>query len=145
MNQNYPHDTKPVEHLFDDEFSVTYATFWQRLGAMLIDGLILAIFTLLMDSLLLEHQSNILEVIVGWLYFSLQESGSAQATLGKRALGIKVTNSQGARISFGQATGRHFGKIVSTLIIFIGFLMVLWDEKRQALHDKMASTFIVQK
>jgi len=85
----------------------------------------------------------VFNIVAQWLYYALQESGPRQATLGKRALDIKVTNEQGGRISFGQATGRHFGKYLSMLILFIGYLMMLWDDRSQTLHDKMAGTFVV--
>lgn len=88
---------------------------------------------------------GILNVIVGWLYAALMESSASQATIGKRALGLKVTDENGQRISFGKATGRHFGKIISTIIILIGYLMMLWDEKKQTLHDKMAGTLVVKQ
>jgi uncharacterized RDD family membrane protein YckC len=59
-------------------------------------------------------------------------------------LGLKVTTTNGERISFGQATGRHFGKYISTIILFIGYLMMIWDDKKQTLHDKMANTLVVK-
>jgi uncharacterized RDD family membrane protein YckC len=84
-------------------------------------------------------------VIARWLYFALQESSGAQATLGKRALGIQVTDRQGNRIGFGRATGRYFGKIISGLIFCIGFMMAGWTERKQALHDMLADTLVVRK
>jgi uncharacterized RDD family membrane protein YckC len=79
-----------------------------------------------------------------WIYFALQESSSAQATLGKRALGLKVTSVEGGRISLGQATGRYFGHIISSIILLIGYFMMLWDDKKQTLHDKMADTLVIK-
>jgi uncharacterized RDD family membrane protein YckC len=73
------------------------------------------------------------------------ESSARQATLGKMAVGIKVTDEAGARISFGRAVGRYFGKFVSTIILLIGFLMVAFTEKKQGLHDKLAGTLVVKK
>jgi uncharacterized RDD family membrane protein YckC len=84
-------------------------------------------------------------MIVGWLYYALMESSVNQATLGKMALGIKVTDLDGNRISFGRATGRYFGKIVSGMILYIGFIMAGFTEKKQALHDIMASCLVVNK
>ncbi|MCX6292478.1 MAG: RDD family protein [Bacteroidetes bacterium] len=83
--------------------------------------------------------------ILGWLYFALLESSSKQATVGKMALGLKVTNMNGERISFLQATGRFFGKIVSGMILYIGFMMAGFTEKKQALHDIMANCLVVKK
>lgn len=80
-----------------------------------------------------------------WLYFALQESSKWQATVGKRALGIKVVGLDGKRISFGRATVRHFSKMLSRMILMIGFLMVIWTKKKQGLHDMIASTLVVRE
>ena len=61
-----------------------------------------------------------------------------------KALGLKVTSTAGERISFGQATGRHFGQILSALLLFVGYFMMLWNNERQTLHDKMADTLVVK-
>ena len=80
-----------------------------------------------------------------WLYWALFESSTLQATLGKMALGIQVTDLHGNPISFAKATGRNFAKFISGLIFCIGFLMAGWTEKKQALHDIMAGTLVVKK
>jgi uncharacterized RDD family membrane protein YckC len=79
-----------------------------------------------------------------WLYFSLQESSERQATPGKRVMGIKVVDLAGRRISFGRATGRYFAKILSGLICDIGFILAGFTERKQALHDLIASTLVVR-
>jgi uncharacterized RDD family membrane protein YckC len=86
---------------------------------------------------------GLLGIVVSWLYFALQESSATQATLGKRALGIKVTDGNGMRIGFGRATGRFFGKILSGLIFGIGFILAGFTARKQALHDMLASTLVV--
>ena len=86
---------------------------------------------------------TILGYALSWLYSALLESGPKQATLGKRLLDLKVTNMEGERIRFGQATGRHFAKYLSAIILCIGFLMMLWDGKKQTLHDKLAGTLVL--
>jgi uncharacterized RDD family membrane protein YckC len=73
------------------------------------------------------------------------ESSSRQATLGKMALGIVVTDMDGKRISFGRAVGRNLGKIISQIILFIGFLMVAFTQKKQGLHDIIANCLVVVK
>ena len=80
----------------------------------------------------------------GFLYFALMESSTNQATVGKMALGIKVTDLEGNRISFGRALGRTFAKILSGLIIFIGYIIAAFTEKKQALHDMIAGTLVVK-
>ena len=81
--------------------------------------------------------------LLSWLYFAGLES-IAGATLGKMVLGLSVTDKQGDNISFLNATGRYFAKIVSALILCIGYLMVAWDGQKQGLHDKMAGTYVVK-
>ena len=78
----------------------------------------------------------------GWLYSAMMESSSRQATVGKMAFGMKVTDLQGQRLSFGLATGRHFAKILSGLILCIGFIMVGFTEKKQGLHDMIVGTLV---
>jgi uncharacterized RDD family membrane protein YckC len=85
-----------------------------------------------------------ISTVISWLYYALMESSAKQATLGKMAIGIVVTDLDGHRISFGRATGRYFGKILSGLILGIGFLMAAFTEKKQALHDILASTLVVK-
>jgi uncharacterized RDD family membrane protein YckC len=83
-----------------------------------------------------------LTIGAGWLYEALMESSSYQATLGKMIFGMKVTDLYGNRISFGRATGRHFAKILSGLILCIGFIMVGLTERKQGLHDLIAGTLV---
>jgi uncharacterized RDD family membrane protein YckC len=80
-----------------------------------------------------------------WLYFSLMESSAYQATLGKRLVGIMVTDLSGQRIGFGRATARFFAKYLSQLILYIGFFMAGFTQRKQALHDLIASTLVVRK
>jgi uncharacterized RDD family membrane protein YckC len=90
-----------------------------------------------------EVIGNLLGITLNWLYFALMESSSKQATPGKMAIRIAVTDLRGNRISFGRATGRHFGKIISIFTFFIGFLMAGFTKRKQALHDMMAGCLII--
>jgi len=65
--------------------------------------------------------------------------------LGKRALGLVVTDLDGRRISFGRATGRYFGKVFSGMLFYVGFLMAAFTARKQALHDVLAGTLVVQR
>jgi uncharacterized RDD family membrane protein YckC len=146
--------------------TIHYAGFWKRFIAALIDFLILYIIyfiiitpflSLLGLSILNNSYSTGITtgligvgvltyfslIIVSWLYYILLESGPRQSTFGKRAMGIKVTDLNGNRISIGQATGRYFGKILSALILYVGFFMAGFTEKKQSLHDIMASCLVV--
>ena len=151
--------------------TVTHAGFWMRFAAILIDGILIgAVNSIVMTPLLGQTfqmamsaesgdltqfdlmawittfiVSNIVVTVISWLYFAFMESGSMQGTLGKKLLGIKVTDMDGGRIGFGRATGRYFGKILSGMILMIGFLMAAFTEKKQALHDMLAGTLVVKR
>jgi len=88
--------------------------------------------------------SDIIGLIVGIAYFVGFESSAYQATPGKMALGLIVTDTDGRRISPMRAVGRYFAKILSGLILLIGFIMVAFTERKQGLHDMIASTLVVK-
>ena len=83
-------------------------------------------------------------VIGDWLYNAQQLSSPRQATYGKRCFDLRVTNSRGRRVSFAQASARHFAKFLSAFIGFVGFLMAAFGSRHQALHDVVADTIVVQ-
>ncbi|HTO93125.1 MAG TPA: RDD family protein, partial [Bacteroidota bacterium] len=98
----------------------------------------------LMVALLSTYFISMLAVVVaGWLYYALMESSARGATLGKMALGLRVTSLGGERIGFGRATGRYFGKFVSS-ILFIGYIMAAFTAQKQALHDMMAGCLVIR-
>jgi uncharacterized RDD family membrane protein YckC len=84
----------------------------------------------------------LITICASWLYGALMESSSYQATLGKMIFGMKVTDLHGNRIDFLRATGRHFAKILSLLLLCIGFIMVGFTERKQGLHDMLAGTLV---
>lgn len=88
--------------------------------------------------------SLIVSTIVNWLYFAIMESSSKQGTLGKMALNIKVTDEQGNRISFARATGRYFGKFLSTFLLMFGYIMAGFTKRKQALHDILSGCLVVK-
>lgn len=139
-----------------------YAGFWLRFVAIIIDVIVLTIvqfpLTLIMGPATMYTYTNgsfefhttnsgaqIVSIIIGWVYFAGMESSSMQATLGKRALSLIVTDENGMRVTFAKATGRHFAKILSWLILFIGFIMAGFTEKKQGLHDILAGTLVIIK
>jgi uncharacterized RDD family membrane protein YckC len=89
-----------------------------------------------------EALGNLVGILITWLYFTISESSPWQATLGKKLLGLKVADEAGNRIGFGKANGRYWSKILSALILCIGFIMVAFTEKKQGLHDKIAGTLV---
>ncbi|MFK7901199.1 MAG: RDD family protein [Cyclobacteriaceae bacterium] len=138
--------------------NITAASFGRRLGAIILDGLIIGIPLQLLNSSVFGVETGtslngglatigtttLISTVVQWLYFALMESSEGQATLGKKILKIKVTDEEGQRISFLKATGRHFGKMISGLILLIGYFMMLFNDKSQTLHDKMASCLVIE-
>lgn len=135
--------------VYTEQRPVRYAGFWIRFAASFLNGLVIFIpMSIIYWTLFGTAQGwrvNIINAVVSWLYSALQESSPVMATMGKRAMGLKVTDLRGGRISFAQATGRHFGKYVSFIILLIGYFMMLWDDKNQTLHDKMAGTLVISE
>jgi uncharacterized RDD family membrane protein YckC len=131
-----------------------YAGFWRRVAAAIIDGLLLSLVTAPFTFAFGGYDAwadpdqvaglSTGSTVISWLYSALMESSKKQATVGKMALGIIVTDLAGNRIGFGRATGRHFAKILSGLILGIGFLMAAFTERKQALHDMVAGTLVVK-
>lgn len=85
-------------------------------------------------------------LLIGWLYYALSESSSWQGTIGKKLLGLYVTDISGQPVSFGRASGRYFARIVTRLIpLCIGYIMAGFTEKKQAVHDMIASCLVLRK
>jgi uncharacterized RDD family membrane protein YckC len=152
---------------------VRFAGFWLRLVAFLIDWVALQIISLVMvpvltslglpldpfegeqpslgelmnrpDLLELFFPAMLMSVAVGWLYFALLESSAWQATLGKKALGLAVTDLDGRRVSFLRATGRHFAKFLSWFTLAIGFILAGLTAKKQALHDIISDCLVIRR
>ena len=148
---------------------VVYAGFWRRWAALLLDSLVLGagFYAVILIAAIVVGVSGMAtgwteDQIPGWLliaylvliptyyvaaalYYSLQESSVHQATLGKRALGIKVTDPEGRRLTRSQALGRWFAAALSYMTLYIGFLMAAFTRRKQALHDIVASTLVVDR
>lgn len=156
-----------------EERHYEYATFWQRFAAALIDGVIVGGVVMVIMAFVggafmatrgMDMFNNYNEIsepeIIGlvlswmglmfsfgighWLYYALQESSPRMATIGKRAVGLVVTDLEGERISFARATGRYFGKILSGMFACAGYIMAAFTERKQALHDLLASSLVMQ-
>lgn len=117
------------------------ADFWRRVAAFLID-----LFLVVMVSIpLMVVMPFFTSGIIWWFYSAIMESSAWQATLGKRILGLKVTDVNGVRLFFGRASARFFGKFLSSSILGIGFLMVLWTKHRQGLHDMVSGCLVYRR
>jgi uncharacterized RDD family membrane protein YckC len=87
----------------------------------------------------------ILATCIQILYFTFMESSKNQATVGKMAMGLIVTDLNGGKLDFSKALVRNLSKIISNLTMLIGYIMAAFTEKKQALHDMIASTLVVKK
>ena len=153
---------------------MNYAGFWKRFGAIIIDGILLWIvqwialtpiltsmglvtdmtnmasgdvdpMAMLTKLMAIFSISGLISWVVNLLYFSFMESSKFQATIGKLALGIKVTDLGGQKLDFFKALVRNISKIVSSFILLIGYIMAGFTEKKQALHDMIAGTLVINK
>jgi uncharacterized RDD family membrane protein YckC len=139
-----------------------YGGFWIRVVAAIIDAIILRVVVAPVSMIfgglgmagMMSGVPHVPLAILGggvtlillffgsWLYEAFMESSSYQATLGKMVFGMKVTDLNGNRISFERATGRHFAKFLSAMILCIGYIMVGFTERKQGLHDLLAGTLV---
>jgi uncharacterized RDD family membrane protein YckC len=133
-----------------------YAGFWLRLGAYLIDSILLSSVVIVAwfpklqkgmtpDALQSDPAFLAVELILPWLYFSLMECSPLQATLGKKAFRLKVTDLAGHRLSFLRASLRHWGKLLSGLTLLAGYVLAGFTARKQALHDLLASCLILRE
>lgn len=132
---------------------IEYASFGARFGAAFIDGIIIGVAGFVINLLSFQlgmpdddatrFVGELESLIIGWLYHAVMTSSARQGTFGKSLLGIKVTDLNGNRISFGRATGRYFATMLSALICLMGYFVALFTEKKQALHDLIAGTLVV--
>lgn len=138
-----------------------YAGFWIRLGAWIIDYIIVGVVNLMISipflflqmsaassndlsgSLLYSLLSSLLNMIVTISYGTVF-IGKWGATLGKMACGLKVVNPEGEKITYLRAFARVFAKAVNWLTLFVGYIMVAFDEEKQGLHDRICSTRVIR-
>jgi uncharacterized RDD family membrane protein YckC len=135
-----------------------YGGFWIRFAAVIIDAILLGVVntvitfmliggvmvsgdpTAAIGGLVLSYAIN-LGIAVAYEGWFLVNKG---ATIGKMALGLRVIRASGARITWGLAIGRYFAKIVSGMILLIGYLMAAWDEEKRSLHDRICDTRVIK-
>lgn len=173
MNSSIPMMSLAVPDEHQMQQGARYAPFWRRFAAYLVDSCVFGVALgvpayVVLIFVFVGHIAEMkahpdpnqvagfitalvgiylvvlaVAMIAAWLYYALMESSSKQGTLGKMAVGIVVTDLDGNRITFGRASGRFFGRILSALILDIGFIMAAFTEKKQALHDMMAGTIVL--
>jgi uncharacterized RDD family membrane protein YckC len=158
---------------FVDGNEVVYAGFWKRFAAIFIDGVAVGIVTWIVQMVVMVGMfgvgaglasrsdpggmiagAGLFGFMVGMVlvpiamqavYYAWMHSSSRQATLGKMAVGIKVTDAEGHTISFMRGLGRYFATFISSIVLGIGYLMAAFTDRKQALHDMIASTLVVDQ
>jgi uncharacterized RDD family membrane protein YckC len=143
-------------------FVAPYAGFWTRLFATLLDVIFFAplffmfamlsvVFLPLPDDpsqMFLSRNYWIfqgLNVLFFWLLYAGFESSAMQGTPGKRVLNVAVTDMDGKRLTFRRASGRFFARYISAMFFLIGYFMVAFTERKQALHDLVAKTLVIRR
>ena len=152
-----PESDLALEQFPESEGQPRYAGFVTRLMAEFVDGVNVRIVIFLFGQIVMFLSGDdgkrlstamiiflVASFVFVWLYYAFQESSSRQATLGKRLLGLRVLNTAGETVSFGQASVRYFGKYLSGILLGVGYLMQPYTERRQALHDILAGTIVVK-
>ncbi len=119
-----------------------YAGFWYRFLAGIIDWIILTFISVIL--VLIPVLGWILSVFLYWLYFAIQHSSSRQATLGMRALDIKIYSENHSKIGFWRASGNYFVSTLSYLLLFIGFFMIGFTSRKQGLHNFVSRTLCLK-
>ena len=121
------------------------AGFWQRVGAAVLDTLILIVPSVIL--LLILKQGALyqtLSTVVSLAYFTYFEGGPTGQTLGKKAIGIRVYDfRQGGSIGYGRGLLRQFGKWLSAIPLGLGYFWMLWDKEKQCWQDKIAGSVVV--
>jgi uncharacterized RDD family membrane protein YckC len=168
--QPHPVEQQPAQNVWQARAQsqpMAYAGFWLRLVALIIDRILLGIAGAIILFPLFRINAHtfatanpwelyispskpivaieLLSLMTDWIYYASLESSTWQATLGKKILGLKVTDLAGNRISFARASGRFFGKILSGMILGIGFLMAGFTARKQALHDILAGCLVLRQ
>jgi uncharacterized RDD family membrane protein YckC len=122
--------------------SRAYGSFGVRLGAALVDGVVIGV-----PLYLLQRSFGLYALLVAFplgFYGPIMESSSTQATVGKIAFGLIVTDTSYRRISFWRGLGRHLAKILSALVLYLGYVMVVFTPQKRALHDYIAGTVVLR-
>lgn len=144
---------------------VVYAGFWRRVGAKIIDSIIIGAVNFLVGmvlgavlvgvaagsdssaavgmALLVQVFIQLFGIALG-LGYCIYFTRKNDATPGKKAMGLRLLRADGSKLSKGRITGRYFSEWISSLMLLIGYLMVAFDkEQRRALHDRICDTRVI--
>lgn len=134
---------------FKDFHEKTYPNFQyggllRRAIAAVIDQMIL-LFLVMIASIFLGEMVLFFYLVTGWLYHASMESSKKQATIGKKMMKIIVADMSGTKISFWRSTKRYFSKLISILFFFMGYIMIIFTEEKQGLHDKLTNCLVIKR
>jgi uncharacterized RDD family membrane protein YckC len=120
------------------------AGFWSRVGAQILDALVIAVPAIILFLILDAGLAYILTIVIGIAYFVYFEGGPTGQTLGKKMLNIRVIDAnRGGPIGYGRALLRYVVEAIFSGILLLGYLWMLWDREKQTWHDKAASSVVV--
>ncbi|MGJ9459641.1 RDD family protein [Oceanobacillus sp. CF4.6] len=120
--------------------SQQFVGFWRRTFAYIVDSILLSLFFYIFSM-----EGFWPTFLIGAIYYTTLTSSSIQGTIGKVLIGAKVTDKHGNQISFGHSVGRFFAYFLSGIILFLGFIMVAFNGKKQGLHDLICQTYVINK
>jgi uncharacterized RDD family membrane protein YckC len=120
------------------------ASFLQRFGAALIDGILIAIVAVVLEAAIGRSVGSLVALALGIAYYGWLEGSPSGQTVGKRALGIRVYDFRaGGPIGTSRGILRYFARILSAIPFFLGYFWMLWDAEKQTWHDKIAGSVVV--
>ncbi|HEX7014383.1 MAG TPA: RDD family protein [Cyclobacteriaceae bacterium] len=148
-----------------------YAGFWLRVVAFIIDSIVLSVLYLLiliplfdflvpppaidpnspmqgptfLQQVLTPDVSQLALIVVAILYYTIMEASRHQASLGKLALELKVTNAKGERLSLSKSVIRNVSKLLSAALLLLGYIVAAFTRRKQALHDLIAGAFVLKR
>ena len=120
------------------------AGFWRRFVGALIDGILVGIVRAILSAGASTGTASVISLVVGIAYFTVMIGSARGQTVGQMAMGIRVIDfNTGGSIGYGRAFIRWLVSLISALVIFIGYLWMLWDKEKQCWHDKAANDVVV--
>jgi uncharacterized RDD family membrane protein YckC len=120
------------------------ASFWTRFVAAFVDGILLGVVYAILIAAIGQGAAYAIYLIGSAAYFTYFEGSASGQTIGKRAMKIRVIDfGGGGSIGYGRAFVRWIGRFVSSIIILLGYLWMLWDKEKQTWHDKFANAVVV--
>jgi uncharacterized RDD family membrane protein YckC len=121
-----------------------YAGFWIRGGALLIDSIIVGVAGFILVAFLPAGYLSLLLLLVAPAIYEVSFETRTGATLGKKALGLRVVTPTLQPLSLGRSIARYFAHYLSSLF-FIGFIIAAFNREKRALHDFIAGTIVIKE